>query len=134
MTPNEFQQLSLITEKTPDFMVDSHKVLPPNQLSRLVHAAMGMQTEAAELTDMLKKHTIYGKTFDPVNVLEEVGDTLWYAALALSACGYTMEQSMETVIAKLKKRYPEGFTEEAALKRNLDKERQALEAGALKSK
>ena len=42
---------------------------------------------------MVKKHLIYGKALDEVNVLEEGGDILWYVALALDACGRRISPS-----------------------------------------
>ena len=49
------------------------------QTIRLLHAAMGMVTEAAELLDMLKKHIFYGKILDLINAKEEIGDSQWYS-------------------------------------------------------
>lgn len=47
---------------------------------RLNHAAMGMVTEIAELFEMMEKTE--GKSLDLVNLREEVGDILWYCAIA----------------------------------------------------
>lgn len=96
---------------------------------RLLHAAMGLCTEAGEFMDMLKKHILYGKPLDEVNLKEELGDKLWYAALALDELKSTFEQVMDTNITKLRARYPNKFTERDALNRNLDKEREILENG-----
>jgi hypothetical protein len=41
--------------------------------------------------------------------------------------GWNMEDILDTNIAKLEARYPEKFTEEAALNRNLEAEREILE-------
>ena len=123
MTPNEYQELALRTEKTPQFIAD-HGVL---NTSRLLHGAIGICTEAGELQDALKKHLIYGKPLDAVNLMEECGDVLWYVALTLDAAGYSMEEAMERNIAKLRRRFPDQFSQEAALVRDLDAERAALE-------
>lgn len=93
----------------------------------LLHASMGMVTEAGEFMDMMKKHLFYGKPQDTTNLKEEIGDILWYAAIALEALDTNFEEVMETNIAKLKARYPEKFTEDKALNRNLDTEREILE-------
>lgn len=94
---------------------------------RLLHAAMGLCTEAGEFLDMLKKHILYGKPLDEVNLKEELGDKLWYTALALDELKSTFGEVMEVNIAKLRARYPNKFTETDAINRDLDKERKILE-------
>jgi NTP pyrophosphatase (non-canonical NTP hydrolase) len=131
MTPNEFQKLCLRTEVTPDFV--NMPVMVPQasdhnrKLARLLHGMIGVCTEAGELQDMVKKHLVYGKPLDLTNVMEECFDVMWYVSLCLDAAGFSMEEAMERGIAKLRARYPNGFTEEAALKRDLVKERAELE-------
>lgn len=93
----------------------------------LLHAAMGMSTEANEIVDQMKKVIFYGKPLDKVNIVEELGDLLFYVAVACRELNISMEQIAETNLAKLLKRYPEKFTESAALNRNLDAERKILE-------
>ncbi len=100
------------------------------QLARLLHGALGACTETGELQDMIKKHLIYGKPLDLVNVIEEIGDTMWYLAIVLDACGVTMSDAMQRNITKLRLRYPEKFTSEKALNRDLAAERAALESPA----
>lgn len=94
---------------------------------RLLHAAFGIQTEGGEFTDQLKRHVFYGKELDKVNLTEELGDVLWYVALACNALGIDMQDVMGRNIAKLQARFPEKFTEENALERDLDSERGILE-------
>lgn len=98
--------------------------------SRLMHAIMGLQTETAELTDQLKKVVMYGKVLDKTNLEEEAGDALWYMALLVDELGLDFESILDKNIAKLKARYGNKFTEDAALNRNLDKERTVLEKNA----
>lgn len=95
---------------------------------RLLHASMGLHTEPAEFTDALKKHIFYGKPLDEVNLREELGDTLWYIAIALDCLGTDFETEMNININKLKARYPEKFTSEKAENRDLATERKILEA------
>lgn len=94
---------------------------------RLLHASMGMVTEAGELMDQLKKHLFYGKELDDVNLIEEAGDILWYMAILLDELGVTFEKVMLINHEKLAKRYGREFTEEAALHRDLTAEREILE-------
>ncbi len=101
--------------------------LQNKELIRLLHSAMGLSTEANEFLDMLKKHIYYGKPLDLVNVKEEIGDTLWYCAIAIDVLQTTMEEVMTVNIEKLKARYPEKFTSEKAINRDLNEERKILE-------
>jgi NTP pyrophosphatase (non-canonical NTP hydrolase) len=94
---------------------------------RLLHAALGIQTESGEFSDIIKKSLFYGRTYDRPNAKEELGDLLWYIAFAIDELGTTFEEVMELNIAKLKLRYPEQFTEEHAENRNLEEERNILE-------
>ena len=93
----------------------------------LLHAIIGISTEAGELTDALKKHLFYNAPLDMSNIKEELGDLFWYQSILLEWCGFTYEEVMEVNVDKLKVRYPEKFTTHHALKRDLKKERKCLE-------
>lgn len=54
---------------------------PLEREQQLAHARMGIITEVGELTDLYKRHLIYGKDFDTANLKEEIGDICWYIAL-----------------------------------------------------
>lgn len=95
--------------------------------ARLLHAAIGLVTESGEFIDALKKFLFYGRPLDLVNLKEELGDILWYIAIAMSALDTTFEDEMDRVIRKLKTRYPEKFTTDAAINRDLFSERNELE-------
>ncbi len=94
---------------------------------RLLHASIGACTEAGEMIDALKKHIYYGKELDKVNLREEAGDLLWYLSIMLDVLGTTYEECMKINIEKLAARYPDKFTEEAAINRDLETERKILE-------
>jgi len=121
---NEYIQSVKITETTDQNPIKER--LATN--SRLMHSAMGMVTESAEIMDQLKKVTMYGKQLDKVNLEEEIGDLAWYVALMVDELGLDFESILDKNIAKLKARYGEKFTETAALNRNLEKERTILES------
>lgn len=95
--------------------------------ARLLHAAIGLVTESGEFIDALKKFLFYGRPLDLVNLKEELGDILWYVAVAMSALDTTFEEEMDRVIRKLRTRYPEKFTTDAANNRDLFSERNELE-------
>jgi NTP pyrophosphatase (non-canonical NTP hydrolase) len=102
--------------------------LEPRAL-RLLHAGVGMATEVGEFLYALYRHIYLGEELDLVNLAEEVGDMQWYCALAMDASGKSLEATMTAIIAKLKKRYPNKFTEADAANRDEAAERQILEDG-----
>ena len=96
-------------------------------LSDELHMVMGISTEAGELLDAYKKHFAYGKDLDVVNVGEEIADIMWYISNLCRIKGIDLEEMMQRNIDKLKARYPEKFTQENALNRDLNNERNILE-------
>lgn len=92
-----------------------------------LHMVLGMQTEVAEIADVYKKHIAYCREIDFVNVKEELGDIVWYIANMCNLHGWDLEDILETNIHKLKLRYPNKFTREKALNRDLKAERKILE-------
>lgn len=128
MQNKEYQESALRTESNNFETIGSR--LMQGEIIRLLHAGMGMDTEAGEFTDQLKKHIFYGKPLDEVNLSEEIGDMLWYIAIAADALNIDISQIMQTNIDKLKARYPEKFTEYDAQNRDLGKERGILEEGS----
>lgn len=133
MTPNEYQALALVTEFTPDFVrlkdKDGNERSPEHNMmvARAIHACLGLMSEAGEIADALKKHIIYSKELDLINLMEEAGDQTWYVALLLSAVKKTMEEAYEKNIAKLKARFGDKFDAASALNRDAVKERAILE-------
>lgn len=76
--------------------------------------ALGLAGEAGEVADLLKKVHGHGKTYEPVKMLKELGDVLWYLSNLADAHGFTLEQVAHANVAKLRARYPAGFTVAAA--------------------
>lgn len=92
-------------------------IKPTDTQGRMVHASMGIAGEAGEIIDAVKKHWIYGKPLDRENILEECGDCMFYIEALLAECGYTIGDAIAYNVEKLAKRYPDGFTESAAIAR-----------------
>jgi len=99
----------------------------------MLHHCIGIVTENAELLDALKKHIYYNKDIDIPNLVEEVGDIHWYAGqlLTLTAelAGITPQEVLAINTRKLSKRYPDKFSEDSAINRDLEEERAVLEDG-----
>jgi len=93
---------------------------------RILHAGIGIFGEAGEILDAIKTQVDTGQ-LDLVNVGEEGGDVDWYRAILADETGLPIEQGWEQNIAKLKVRYGEKFTAEAAENRDLVAERALLE-------
>lgn len=111
-----------------DYQQKAKRTLPLlGQKMDNIHMCLGLQTESAELSDVFKKNIAYAKPVDWVNVKEEVGDMMWYIANLCNINGWNLEDIMETNIKKLEARYPEKFTNENAINRDLNTERKILE-------
>lgn len=109
-----------------DFQAIENRLCQKSNI-RLLHAAMGLSTEAGEFLDSMKKHLFYGKPLDKINLAEELGDLFWYCAIVADEFGISFEEVMERNIEKLKARYGERFDEQKAENRNLKLERDILE-------
>lgn len=93
----------------------------------ILHSIIGKATESGESLEALFDAVVFNKTFDKVNFAEEIGDGLWYDAIGLQAIGGTFAAVQQTNIEKLRKRFPNKFTEYDANNRDLMAERVILE-------
>ena len=108
MNANEYQKECLRTE-------------PPaakiSGTTRLENGLMGLNGEAGEAVDILKKFLFQGHDLDKVHLAKELGDVAWYLAVTADALGYTLEEIFEMNVEKVRARYPEGFSEELSRNR-----------------
>jgi NTP pyrophosphatase (non-canonical NTP hydrolase) len=104
--------------------------LPESVPADLVHAALGIYTEAVEVFEALLR-AMAGGTLDRTNLLEEVGDMEWYLAMAYRTLGAHPDAVRQINIDKLRRRFPEKFTEDAAIDRDAAGERRLLDQGVL---
>lgn len=93
---------------------------------RILHGIMGLVTESGELMDAVKKSIFYEKELDRVNLVEELGDIMWYMAILIDALDTSFEEVATKNITKLQARYPEKFSAALANNRDLDAERKAF--------
>ena len=101
----EYRIFHDIVENTPNHFVDMDM---RNQ--RILHGAIGLCTEAAELLDIFKKH-LYGKQ-KPIDndetlehIKEEIGDAFFYLFLMMKVLDYKFKDMLDYNIDKLSKRY-----------------------------
>jgi NTP pyrophosphatase (non-canonical NTP hydrolase) len=78
---------------------------------------LGIAGEAGEVADLIKKELGHGHISDPERVAKELGDVLWYVATLADAYGFSLSDVASMNIAKLKSRYPEGFSTERSVNR-----------------
>lgn len=107
MTANEYQEAALRTA--------SYAYRNENPL--LLDGLMGLNGEAGECIDILKKAIFQGHELDKEHMAKELGDVAWYLAVSAEAIGYKLDDIFQMNIDKLKKRFPDGFDVERSLNR-----------------
>ena len=106
MKMNEYQTLAQRTCNITDTMMD-----------KIENGCMGLNGEAGECIDLLKKARFQGHELDREKMIEELGDVLWYCAELACGLGVTLEEVAQRNIDKLRRRYPEGFDAERSRNR-----------------
>lgn len=123
MTINEYQTMALKTEARKDIhdtaytmlhyaMRELHIAHEPEEsmaMWRLLNGALGLNGEAGEVADIIKKGFFQGHSIDREHIAKELGDVAWYLALVADAIGYSLEDIFQMNIDKLAARYPDGF-------------------------
>lgn len=102
MTLNEYQRLS-------------NRTLPGTH--ELPNYALGLNGEAGEVAELVKKGVYHGHPIEKERMAEELGDVLWYVAAMATACGMDMDQVAIKNVSKLHRRYPDGFDPERSQQR-----------------
>ena len=82
-----------------------------------LNGALGLNGEAGEVADMVKKHLFQGHSLDLEHLAKELGDCAWYLAVTAHAIGYDLETILRMNVDKLRRRYPNGFEVERSLHR-----------------
>lgn len=108
MTAREYQELCMRT-------ASGVSAATPENL--LLQGVMGINGEAGEAIDIVKKSLFQGHELDRAHLIEELGDVMWYVATAAKALGVPLDVIMELNISKLRDRYPEGFDSERSTHR-----------------
>ena len=74
---------------------------------------LGIAGEAGDVAGCIKK-TVSHKNDQTEGIRENIGDTLWYAAMICTYYGWDMAEILKENVEKLSKRYPKGFSFEGA--------------------
>lgn len=104
-TLNEYQKAALRTESV------------NHEYPRILQGLMGLNGEAGEAIDILKKNMFHHHELEREHLVKELGDCLWYIAQSADAIGYTLEEIANINIDKLLSRYPDGFEVDKSLNR-----------------
>ena len=98
----EYQKLCKATART--FETPQHEILT---------WGLGIAGEAGDIAGCIKK-TYAHDNDQRKGIRENIGDTLWYAAMICNFFDWDMQEVLKENIDKLRKRFPEGFTTENA--------------------
>ena len=74
---------------------------------------LGISGEAGDVASCIKK-TVSHQNDQQNGIRENVGDTLWYIAMICNFYRWDLQEILEENLGKLKRRFPEGFTNKAA--------------------
>ncbi len=108
---DEYQELALRTASA-ESLVDESTMLNA--------AALGLNGEAGEIADHVKKIMFHGHPLDDATrdkIAKEIGDILWYCAMAARGIDVGLGEIASMNVEKLGKRYPDGFSTERSLNR-----------------
>ena len=83
---------------------------------RLEHASWGLASEVGEICGILQKQH-QGHQVNIPNLRKEIGDVQWFLTELCDVYGFDLGMIAEENIAKLKRRYPAGFSAERSLNR-----------------
>ena len=95
MTPNEYQDFTLSVAIYPGAGTGND--------AELTYLALGLNGEAGEVAEHIKKHIRDGK-LNLGELAYELSDCLWYLARFADSIGYSLENLMEINMSKLTRR------------------------------
>lgn len=107
MNFNEYQELAQRTSNT------------KNYRDKIANGVMGLNGEAGECIDLVKKWEFQGHNLNVEELKEELGDVLWYIAECATGVGLKLEDIAIANIDKLHARYPYGFDADKSINREI---------------
>jgi NTP pyrophosphatase (non-canonical NTP hydrolase) len=99
MTFNEYQKIAISTAKP----WESANI-------RLAYFGLGLNGEAGECAEIIKKHLSGSKQIDPDALKRELGDVLWYLSALASYFNFDLNDIAKTNIEKIKARHGETWS------------------------
>lgn len=105
-------QAKILTFMNPKVMLQKEDVF--------LNGVLGLSGESGEVADHAKKWLFHERDLDVDKVKKELGDVLFYVALAAEGLGTTLEEIAALNIDKLERRYAENngaWSKEASIKK-----------------
>ena len=109
---------AVTSDESKDFLALSDRLVELDKkganIERLVTAGVGLNAEAGEFLEIVKKMVFQGKPWNDANrehLIIELGDIMWYVAQATQSLGVSFEDVIARNVKKLEKRYPGGSFE-----------------------
>jgi len=99
LTLDDYQRLALRT-------AGDHGAFDRN----LLYTALGLNGEAGETAELIKKALFHGHELDRDKLKKELGDVLWYVAVMAHTLDLSLAEVAQHNIDKLAARYPQGFS------------------------
>ncbi len=118
LTANDYQRMAMRTASGMQYDISTDK-----NTALLINGVMGLNGEAGECIDIVKKSVFQGHVVDKEHLIEELGDCAWYIAVSAEALGVTLEELLLRNIEKLKARYPEGFDKARSINRKENRQK-----------
>ena len=106
---------AVTSDESKDFLALSDRLVQFDEkganIERLLNAGLGLNAEAGEFLEIIKKMIFQGKPWSEDNrehLVIELGDAIWYIANACMALEVSFDEVVALNVKKLKKRYPGG--------------------------
>ncbi len=106
---------AVTSDASKDFLSLTERMVELDQkganIERLLTAGVGMNAEAGEFLEIIKKMLFQGKPWNQDNkehLIIELGDVIWYITQACIALGVSLDEVISGNVDKLMKRYPGG--------------------------
>ena len=106
---------AVTSDESKDFLALSDRLVELDKkganIERLVTAGVGLNAEAGEFLEIVKKMVFQGKPWNSDNrehLIIELGDVMWYVAQACMALDISFDDVVRGNVKKLEKRYPGG--------------------------
>ena len=101
-----------------EYQNEAYKLISEEGKKNLVlNGVLGLAGESGECCDIVKKYLFQGHSLNKEELINELGDVLWYLAETCSGLNITLEECALANLNKLHKRYPNGFDKNNSINR-----------------